>query len=389
MSPHQRIDPDLIDRKRYIIFDDNIGNWSSTYPSRYSVNYRNRTSSITYTGGSGYENIYIKLTLPSNRINKLYVSFEFYTSTGFTYSYGDKRAPIIIMKSAPGNTLHTSFSNVYGRSDSLDGTAGTTFNTYSFEAAGMEGLSEVYLVIPLGCITDKVKIWKVYQYLTINFTFSNFLVYCNLDDIAEWVLWTDSLGNGIKIEPKDCQPIEDFDTNFIENKIPMTSPYYLKDNSIENHAVDLDLFERPYPASVWNYNDDMSSLINNGMDVANFEEPYNFSSWYLGVNNEKILNTGLEPANFEEPYNWCAWYLANDPDKNFDINTGPWEEMLGAFANNKTLTTLTIPNQVTKLGLNSFRRSNLESISLPSNIEYTEDNGIDSTFSGSIKNGEI
>lgn len=377
MSSHQRIDPDLIDRKRYIIFDDNIGNWSSNYSSRYSVSYNNRASSITYTGGSGYENIYIKLTLPNNRINKLYVSFDFYTSTGFTYSYGDKTAPIIIMKSAPGSSQHTSFSNVYGKSDSLDGTAGTTFDTYSFEAAGMEGLSEVYLVIPLGCITDNQ---------TINLTFYNFLVYCNLDDIAEWVLWTDSLGNGIKIEPKNCQPIEDFDTDFIENKIPMSSPYYLKDNSIENHAVDLDLFERPYPASVWHYNDDISSLINNGMDVANFEEPYNFSSWYLGINDEKILNTGLEPANFEEPYNWCAWYLANDPDNNFDINTGPWEEMLGAFANNKTLTTLTIPNQVTKLGFNSFRRSNLESISLPPNIEYTEDNGVDSTFS---KNTEI
>lgn len=199
----------------------------------------------------------------------------------------------------------------------------------------------------------------------------------------EWTLYVDINGNGIKLEPTDCQPIEDFNTDFMENKIPMSSPFYIKGNNIENHAVDLDFFEKPYPTSAWYY--DENSLINNGMDVANFEEPYNFSSWYLGVNEEKILNTGLESANFEEPYNWCVWYLANDPDNNFDINTGSWEEMLGAFANNKTLTTLIIPNQVTKLGLNSFRRSNLESISLPSNIEYTEYNGVDSTFPKDIE----
>lgn len=199
----------------------------------------------------------------------------------------------------------------------------------------------------------------------------------------EWTLYVNSNGNGIKLEPTNCQPIEDFDSDF-GNKIPMSSPFYIKDNNIENHAVDLDFFEKPYPSLIWHYNED-NSLVNNGMDVANFEEPYNFNSWYLGTNDNMILNTGLQPANFESPYNWCAWYLDNDPDSSFDINTGPWEEMLGAFANNKTLTTLIIPNQVTKLGLNSFRRSNLESISLPSNIEYTEDNGIDSTFSKDIE----
>lgn len=196
----------------------------------------------------------------------------------------------------------------------------------------------------------------------------------------EWTLLVDENGNGLELFPTDCQEVDMFD--FSEG---LNNPFFIKNNILNNHSAEEDLFSEPYPLTVWHYNEDITSLINNGMDVSNFEKPYNFSSWYLGANDEKILNTGLEPVNFESPYNWCAWYLDNDPDNDFDINVGPWEEMLGAFANNKTLTTLIIPNQVTKLGLNTFRRSNLESISLPPNIEYTEDNGIDSTFPKDIE----
>ena len=54
--------------------------------------------------------------------------------------------------------------------------------------------------------------------------------------------------------------------------------------------------------------------------------------------------------------------------------------MLGAFANSKQLEEIKIPKTINKLGLNTFRRSGLQSIELYNNTEFKEDDTIDSTF---------
>lgn len=197
----------------------------------------------------------------------------------------------------------------------------------------------------------------------------------------EWTLYIDEHGNGIKLEPTDCQPLHMF-----EISEGLNSPFFNNNNLIKNHAVDVDMFNDPYTNSSWHIDEELMKLINNGMEVSNFEEPYNYNSWYINKNGDfSLLNTGLAPANFQTPYNWAAWYLDDSPDIGFDINAGPWEEILGAFANAKNLTNLTIPDQVTKIGENAFRRSGLETVSIKSSTEYKENDTYDKTFSDDVE----
>lgn len=101
-------------------------------------------------------------------------------------------------------------------------------------------------------------------------------------------------------------------------------------------------------------------------------EPYN-CTWYIGLDGE-LHNTNfldLPSAAMSQPYPHALWRITEGVNDGLPYN-GLLSEVpyFGAFANATDLTVVRIPPSVKKIGRESFRGTQLRSVTIASDCEY-------------------
>lgn len=104
-------------------------------------------------------------------------------------------------------------------------------------------------------------------------------------------------------------------------------------------------------------------------NISDFIYDLNNNIWHINSNN--IFNVGVEPVNFEYDLNENIWNITND-----DLCIGIPNTFLGAFANMTNIETLKLPDNITNLGVETFRNSSFKTISIKDGTNYE-----DTTFS--------
>jgi len=190
----------------------------------------------------------------------------------------------------------------------------------------------------------------------------------NIDDC--FVLWNKSLDiidHDEMLLPNGCPPTVDFDDTNIH------CPFRIINDKLVNQGLEIENFKAPFSNNTIHISEDGKKILNNGLDIANFEEPFSKYVWRIDKEQKedssikKLINTGIGVANFEKPFNYNNWRFGEYYEGEKELIVGRPMETFGAFSNSKTLPKITLPNNINKLGEETFTRSELTKVIIENN----------------------
>ena len=148
----------------------NISNWTKNMTSFpiFNNSYINGTNTLAYKGGSGYERIYLPVSVKTYTDYEF--SFEFCSPTGFTAMYGSNYeyagVQLELTESFLEGTLLT---------QPLNSNANTTLEHYNVKF-NSQGYTTIYLVFDFGYMQDNVNLELIYSNISLNTIIKKYLI---------------------------------------------------------------------------------------------------------------------------------------------------------------------------------------------------------------------
>lgn len=326
----------------------NISNWAknmSSFPQFENV-FSSNINTLTYTGGSGYERIYTKLTVEQNKIYELHINF--YSPTGFNFGGYDNvnKEQFFVMSNIPSGNCYTSLSGIIAYSENLDNAASDKFKDYIINFNSGSNTS-VYLVIDFGQITDG-------QSKQFCFTFPlskydrKYLIFDNETNLYYNIV-EDKL-NELAIETLTADSFRTYgfdEINPTSLLLTLKKPkiLYWQDSDDELPILKAKLKAIPFPKTVISSDIDISDSTITGIEKV--------TATYTGT---PVAACSFDGGNTWKMYNGTTWALLSDGTTGMSMETmenvpsETWNSAIAGISSFKIRFTLsTAEDSVTKI----------------------------------------